>query len=79
VSLDSLMDIVEIASSINFKSSSAPEILIDCRPQPLEQAQACVGHRYTARRAVQQAYPEKLLQQSQLSAVAVTPRRDAAA
>ena len=36
--------------------------LIDRRPQPLEQAQAGVGHRHAAGRAVQQAHPETLLQ-----------------
>jgi len=38
--------------------------LADCRPQPLEQAHAGVGHRYAARRAVQQAHLETLLQLS---------------
>ena len=36
--------------------------LIDRRPQPLEQAMAGVGHRHAARRTVQQAHPETLLQ-----------------
>ena len=36
--------------------------LADCRPQPLEQAQAGVGHRHAACRAVEQTYPETPLQ-----------------
>ena len=38
--------------------------LTDCRPQPLEQAQAGIGHRYAARRAIHQPHPETLLQLS---------------
>ena len=40
----------------------SPGDLLDRRPKPVEQAQARIGERDAARRAVQQAEPEALLE-----------------